>query len=67
MALSVCDTVVPLNARINVSLGLSYIQTVIGATRAKARTHFQRLNGTSKLVPFPFAEKSEFFRELFSH
>jgi len=46
---------------------LSYIQTVIGATRAKARTHFQRLNGTSKLVPFPFAEKSEFFRELFSH
>jgi hypothetical protein len=31
---------------------------------AKARTHFQRLNGTSQLVPFPFDEKSEFFRKL---
>jgi Flp pilus assembly protein TadD len=28
---------------------------------AKARVRFQRPNGTSKLVPFPFVEKSEFF------
>ena len=25
---------------------------------AEARTHFQRLNGTSELVPFPFVENS---------
>jgi hypothetical protein len=31
---------------------------------AKARTHFQRLNGTSKLVPFPFVGQLEFFRKL---
>jgi hypothetical protein len=31
---------------------------------AKARKHFRRLNGTTEAVPFPFVEKSEFFRKL---
>jgi len=33
--------------------------------QALKRGHiFKRLNGTSKLAPFPFVEKSEFFRKL---
>jgi len=31
---------------------------------AKARKHFRRLNGTTEVVPFPFVERSEFFRKL---
>jgi len=31
---------------------------------AKARTHFQRFNGTSELVPFPFVENFELFCNL---
>jgi hypothetical protein len=31
---------------------------------AKARKHFRRFNGTTEVVPFPFVEKSEFFRKL---
>jgi hypothetical protein len=31
---------------------------------AKAQTHFRRLNGTSKFVPFPSVESFEFFSKL---
>jgi hypothetical protein len=31
---------------------------------AKARKHFRRLNGTTEVMPFPSAAKSEFFHKL---
>ncbi len=41
---------------------------VVGAKsipQALKRGHiFQRLSGTTEVVPFPFVEKSEFFRSL---